>query len=99
MGDNRMESKFEAMQPSLTNFKLVSDLGQNYNLHKILPTAGCAPALPQDHIMDITEYERFNEYTYPKLKQLLDAKTKLIEARHHAPLVYQTKSIRLLDLM
>ena len=49
--------------------------------------------------MDVTEYERFNEYTYPKLKQLLDAKTKLIEARHHAPLVYRTKSIRSLDLM
>ena len=78
IGEGRIDSKFETMQPSLTNFKLVSDLGQNYNIQKILPTAGCAPALPQDYIMDITEYERFNQYTYPKLKQLLDAKTKLI---------------------
>ena len=46
MSDNRLDSKFETMQPSLTNFRLVSDLGQNYNIQKILPTAGCAPALP-----------------------------------------------------
>ena len=68
MGDNRIDSKFETMQPGLTNFRLVADLGQNYHIQKMLPTAGRAPALPQDYIMDVTEYERFNEYTYPKLK-------------------------------
>jgi hypothetical protein len=34
--------------------------------------------LPQDYIMDYSEEMRFGLQSYPKLKQLLDAKNKQI---------------------
>ena len=78
------------------NFKFVSDLGQNYCLGKM---TGKEPSLPQDYVMDISEDERFMFGSYPKLKQLLEAKTKLIRERNHPPIVYNTQSMRRIDLM
>ena len=56
-------------------------------------------SLPQDYVMDISEDDRFMFGSYPKLKQLLEAKTKLIKERNHPPIVYNTQSMRRVDLM
>ena len=61
--------------------------------------SGKEPSLPQDYVMDISEDERFMFGSYPKLKQLLEAKTKLIHERNHPPIVYNTQSMRRVDLM
>lgn len=47
--------------------------------------------------MDYKEADRFE--SYPKLKQLLDAKKKLIESRHHEAMCYETKDFKEFDFM
>lgn len=49
--------------------------------------------------MDISEADRFAYGSYPKLKQLVDAKQKLIQARHHQPVCLETKNFKKFDFM
>ena len=55
--------------------------------------------MPQDFIMDIEEESRYGDGSYPKLKQLLDAKTKLIKEKAHPAMVVKTQDLRKTDLM
>ena len=42
--------------------------------------------------MDTKESERYGGGSYPKLKQLIEAKQQLIEKRNHESIVYSVKS-------
>lgn len=55
--------------------------------------------MPQDFIMDIEEESRYGDGSYPKLKQLLDAKTKLIKEKAHPAMVVKTQDLRKTDFM
>ena len=49
--------------------------------------------------MDFKERDRFGDGSYPKLKQLLDCKHKLIKEREHPPLVYSIPKMQDLNFL
>ena len=55
--------------------------------------------LPQDYIMDFSENNRYGLQSYPKLKQLLDAKNNLIQSKHHNPIFYYTPDLKTFDFL
>ena len=55
--------------------------------------------MPQDYIMDFKEEVRYGLNSYPKLKQLLDAKMKLVQEKNHEPIVHEVPCLKSLDFL
>ena len=67
----------------------------NLNLANVLDPS----FLPHDYIMDYQEDSRYSLNTYPKLRQLLEAKSKLINSKNHPPIVHEINSVKSLDFL
>ena len=49
--------------------------------------------------MDFSEQDRYKDGSYPKLKQLFDAKDALIKKRHHPAMLHRVNSFHEVNFM
>ena len=87
---------------SLTKLKLNSDFSSQYVYSKLIQNRNddsnyFAITHPQDYIQEIKESDRFSQGSYPKLKQLLVAKNRLLEKYNFPALIHSVPSFSQLD--